>query len=151
MEWKKAFNSLILEPKHELIYYNITNSKINSTVFDFHFTSQFLIDDITNISYSFSIISLSTSPTDLDSNHPNIQPLRYIHSVKILISLRVEYISESGIKLCNLSSSVGDFIISSYNTSNVKIYPELLCLWISHNKNLCLTSTYVLIESDLSI
>lgn len=147
MKWERVLNSFIFCPNNIALQNNdLTNFKVSSNIFEFYNSPSFTLDDITNIDFNISHSILSSSITNKLINIDNLQLNGYIHNLKITISIRIEYKTDSGIKLFTFSSSIGDFIISSSKLATIKLYPLIICLWRNNSNIYNATLTYNLYE-----
>ncbi|AOR24028.1 hypothetical protein [Clostridium taeniosporum] len=147
MEWQRVENSFILTIDNIKNINKSNNFKTCSNICDLNYSLDFSLDDITNISYDLSISKLSSPISFYDKSITSSNTSKYINNLKILISLRIEYKINSGIKIRNLYSSIGNFIVSDNINSNINICPKLMCLWKSNYNDLFLTMIYELVEN----
>lgn len=148
MHYERFLDSFILYTDEETL--NISNFKLSSNISTFYESPPFSLDDVLNVYFDVNSSIISTSSFISTNNFENDKLIKYIHSVKISISIKIEYENCSSLNIFTLSSSFGDFITSDKKNISITVSPKLLCLWLSSDNILNLTSTYLLIPFDLT-
>lgn len=148
MNYERFLDSFILYSDEETL--NISNFKLSSNISTFYESPPFSLDDVLNVYLDVDSSIISTSSFISTNNFEKDKLIKYIHSVKISISIKIEYESSSNLSIFTLSSSFGDFITSDKKNISINVYPKLLCLWLSSDNILNLTSTYLLTPSALT-